>query len=162
MTSLRAVGWMLSAAVFLGISSLLAQTQADLDQQSCGQFHKADASLNATYSKILKEYGKNAQFVSKLKAAQRAWLAFRDAELEARFPKPDKQAEYGTVYPMCRCTQLQELTEQRRKELGLWLDGIPEGDVCAGSVKTARAGDASVVPAGSSQNCLDRRASVVP
>jgi uncharacterized protein YecT (DUF1311 family) len=161
MKSLRAVLWM-SIAVYLGISSLHAQTQSDLDQQSCGQFHKADVSLNATYSKILKEYGKDAQFISKLKAAQRAWLAFRDAELEARFPKPDKQTEYGTVYPVCRCTQLQELTEERTKELTLWLDGIPEGDVCAGSVKTAAAGHSSVVPAGSSQNCLDRRASVVP
>ncbi len=161
MKSLRGVLWM-SIAVFLGFSSLHAQTQADLDQQSCGQFHKADASLNATYSRILKEYGKDAQFISKLKAAQRAWLAFRDADLEAWFPKPDKQAEYGTVYPMCRCTQLQELTEQRTKELRVWLDGIPEGDVCSGSVRTAGAGHSSVFPAGSAQNCLDRRAGVVP
>jgi uncharacterized protein YecT (DUF1311 family) len=161
MKSLQAVLWML-IAVFFGVSNLHAQTQADLDQQSCGQLRKADASLNATYSKILKEYGNDAQFISKLKAAQRAWLAFRDAELEARFPKADKQADYGTVYPMCRCTQLQELTEQRTKELRTWLDGIPEGDVCAGSVRTAGAGQSSVVPASSSQNCLDRRTGVVP
>ena len=128
----------------------------------CGQFHKADASLNATYSKILKEYGEDAQFVSKLTATQRAWLAFRDAELEARFPKPDKQAEYGTVYPVCCCMQLQELTEQRTKELRVWLDGIPEGDVCAGSVKRAGAGHSSTAPAGAPQNCLDRRARVAP
>jgi uncharacterized protein YecT (DUF1311 family) len=161
MKSLQAVLW-ISIAAFLGISGLHAQTQADLNQQSCGELRKADASLNATYSKILKEYGNDAQFISKLKAAQRAWLAFRDAELEARFPKTDKQAEYGSVYPMGRCTQLQELTEQRTKELRTWLDGIPEGDVCARSVRTAGAGHSSVVPASSSQNCLDRRTGVVP
>jgi len=161
MKSLRAVLW-ISIAGFLGISSLHGQTQADLDQQSCGQFHKADASLNATYAKILKEYGKDAEFISKLKAAQRAWLAFRDAELEALFPKPDKQAEYGSVYPMCRCMQLQELTQERTKNLQLWLKGIPEGDVCAGSVKTARVRGSSVAPVSTSQACLDRRASVLP
>jgi hypothetical protein len=36
---------------------------------------------------------------------------------------------------------LTELTEQREKELKVWADGIPEGDVCQGSVKTARMDD---------------------
>jgi hypothetical protein len=36
---------------------------------------------------------------------------------------------------------LTELTEQREKELKVWADGIPEGDVCNGSVKNARVND---------------------
>jgi hypothetical protein len=36
---------------------------------------------------------------------------------------------------------LSELTEQREKELKTWADGILEGDVCNGSVKTAQVDD---------------------
>ncbi|MGB7330433.1 MAG: lysozyme inhibitor LprI family protein, partial [Terriglobales bacterium] len=89
-------------------------------------------------SKILKEYADDQQFIAKLKTAQKAWLAFRDAELEALYPKDNKQAEYGTVYPMCHCSELQFLTEERTKQLNRWLDGTREGDVCAGSIKVAQ------------------------
>jgi uncharacterized protein YecT (DUF1311 family) len=112
-----------------------SQTQSDLDEQSCGQARKADRAMNATYAKILREYANDQEFITKLKAAQRAWVAFRDAELEALYPKTDKQTDYGTVYPMCRCSEIQFLTEKRTKELKRWLDGTIEGDVCAGSLK---------------------------
>jgi len=39
---------------------------------------------------------------------------------------------------MYRCAVLTELTEQRAKELKTWANGIPEGGVCNGSVKTSR------------------------
>jgi uncharacterized protein YecT (DUF1311 family) len=115
-----------------------AQTQAAMAQDACAQYKKADQALNATYAKVLKDYAKVPQFLAKLKQAQRAWIAFRDAHLAARFPKADKQAEYGSSYPLCRCAVLTGLTEQREKELKTWSDGIPEGDVCNGSVKTAQ------------------------
>ena len=124
--------------VSLAAINLLAQTQSAMNRDACTQYTQADHALNAAYTKILKDYAKDAQFLAKLKQAQRAWVAFRDAQLEARFPKADKQSEYGSAYPTCRCSLLTELTEQRTKELKVWVDGIPEGDVCNGSVKTAR------------------------
>jgi uncharacterized protein YecT (DUF1311 family) len=130
--------WVVTLVIFFAASGLHAQTQGELDEQACGQFHKADVTLNETYSKVLKEYANDQQFIAKLKTAQKAWLAFRDAELEALYPKDNKQAEYGTVYPMCHCSELQFLTEERTKQLKRWLEGTLEGDVCAGSVKTAR------------------------
>jgi len=132
--------WVVTLVIFFffAASGLRAQTQGDLDEQSCGQFHKADVALNETYSRILKEYAKDQQFIAKLKTAQKAWLAFRDAELEALYPEDNKQAEYGTVYPMCHCSELQFLTEERTKQLNRWLDGTREGDVCAGSIKVAQ------------------------
>jgi len=141
--------------ILLCFRGLRAQTQADLDKEACGQFHQADASMNQAYSRILKEYATDEPFLAKLKAAQRAWLAFRDADLEAHFPKADKQPEYGTVYPVCRCTHLQELTEERTKQLKLWLDVTPEGDVCAGSVKTAASVHSSPTSVRGSARCFD-------
>ena len=91
--------------------------------------------MNEIYSRVLKEYAKDTEFIAKLKVAQKARTAFRDAQVEALFPKANKQVEYGTVYPMCHCIELQSLTEERTKQLKMWVDGIPEGDVCSGSVK---------------------------
>jgi uncharacterized protein YecT (DUF1311 family) len=109
-----------------------------MNRDACARYKKADQSLNSTYSKVLKDYARDPQFLGRLKQAQRAGIAFRDAHLAARFPKAEKQAEYGSSYPACPCAVLTELTEQRTKELKTWSDGIPEGDVCNGSVKTAR------------------------
>jgi hypothetical protein len=51
------------------------------------------------------------------------------------FPAKDKQANYGSVYPMCAANLLSELTEARIKQLRVWLVGSEEGDVCSGSVR---------------------------
>ena len=36
----------------------------------------------------------------RFKAAERAWIAYRDAYMGAMYPAKDKQAEYGSIYPM--------------------------------------------------------------
>jgi uncharacterized protein YecT (DUF1311 family) len=144
----------LSALAFFPLA-VNAQTQSGMIHDACAQYKKADQALNATYAEVLKDYAKDPQFLATLKQAQRAWIAFRDAHLAARFPKPDKQAEYGSSYPMCRCAVLTEFTEQREKELRVWADGIPEGDVCNGSVKTARVDDEGCKRTGTSLRTVE-------
>lgn len=145
--------WLTPIIICFGGFSLQAQTQGDLDEQACSQFHRADVAMNETYSNVLKEYAKDEQFISKLKTAQKSWLAFRDAHMEALYPRTNRQAEYGTVYPMCHCIQLQGLTEERTKQLKVWLVGIMEGDVCTGSVKVAGSGDSSATPPSVVKRC---------
>ena len=116
-----------------------AQTQTELNDCAGNDLVKADKDLNITYQRILKKYAKDALFVKRLKEAQRAWLAFRDAQIQMKFPTSsaaESTVQYGTVYPMCSASYKAELTEQRTKQLREWLTGIEEGDVCAGSVKT--------------------------
>jgi uncharacterized protein YecT (DUF1311 family) len=84
-----------------------------------------------------------ADFLQKLKAAQRLWIAFRDAHLESLYPAGDKQLEYGSAYGACRCLALVELTNRRLEELKVWLRGVPEGETCKGSVRIRR-GDEGV------------------
>lgn len=124
-------------AIALLSSCLFAQTQTQMTADACASYKKADQSLNDTYKKVLAAYSKDTLFLQKLKAAQRAWVAFRDAHLDALYPAADKQAEYGSMFSTCRCAALQELTEQRTKELQKWLDGVPEGETCRGSIKSA-------------------------
>jgi uncharacterized protein YecT (DUF1311 family) len=116
-----------------------AQTQTELNECAGNSLVKADHELNRTYQQILKKYAKDTLFLQRLKRAQRAWMTFRDAELQMKFPSSsvtDIKTRYGSVYPMCYANFKAELTERRNKELSVWLKGIEEGDVCSGSVNT--------------------------
>lgn len=119
------IGAMLAMPVF-------AQTQQELNDGACAEYRKVDAQLNETYQAILRKKGDDAVFLAALKKAQRAWIAFRDAELEAVYPEEDKRVHYGSVYTMCSCSLATELTQQRVEQLTTWLTA-EEGDVCSGS-----------------------------
>ena len=117
--------------------SSFGQSQAQMNTQADAACRKADQALNRTYQQIFKEYRAQPVFLQNLRAAQQRWLQFRDAELKARYPAANTQQEYGSVFPMCYSADLEELTKARTQQLRRWLTGIPEGDVCPGSVKVA-------------------------
>ncbi len=109
-----------------------AQTQVEMNDEAQENYIKADKELNQVYQQILKEYKDDKVFINKLKIAQRSWIKFRDADMEAMYPD---EAEQGSVFPACWFMALESLTKERTEKLRIWLDGIEEGDVCAGSVK---------------------------
>ncbi|UNK50812.1 DUF1311 domain-containing protein [Lysobacter sp. S4-A87] len=106
------------------------QSQAGLNECANLGARDADAELNDVYRKILSANAGDPVFVEKMKTAQRAWLAFRDAQLAARYPHPE---DSGSVLPMCEGNELEALTRERTKQLRSWLSGVEEGDVCTGS-----------------------------
>lgn len=115
-----------------------AQTQVELNTCAGDEYAAADAELNRVYKKILESYKGDPKFITKFRASQRAWISFRDAELEARFPHADggKSAQYyGSIFPMCYAQYKAGLTRERAAKLQEWLDGAEEGDVCSGSVE---------------------------
>ncbi|CDX24948.1 conserved exported hypothetical protein [Mesorhizobium sp. ORS 3324] len=78
---------------------------ADADYQA------ADAKLNATYKDIA---GRNDEKANKLlQTAQRAWIAFRDAECAYS----TAGSEGGSIHPMEVSQCLTELTTERTKQL---------------------------------------------
>ncbi len=112
------------------------QTQHEMHKDANNRYKKSDNELNKVYQKILTEYKSDSIFINRLKKTQKIWIAYKDAELEMKFPAENKQAQYGSVYPMCVSLFLKELTDERTKKLRVWLNGIEEGDMCSGSVKT--------------------------
>ena len=94
----------------------------------------ATAEMERIYALILQRFEKDDVFVSKFQASQTAWEQFRDAHLEALYPAQDKRLAYGSVYGRCRQMALAALTRQRIEQLHPWLDGVAEGEVCAGSL----------------------------
>jgi uncharacterized protein YecT (DUF1311 family) len=106
-----------------------------MNQAAQAKFNQADKQLNIVYKKILTSYSRDSNFIAQLKASQRIWIQFRDAEMKMKFPEKD-QSNYGSVFPMCLYIYMEELTVERTKKLKLWLTGAKEGEVCSGSIKT--------------------------
>lgn len=80
----------------------------------------ADAELNLTYRRILKSGAGEPHFVEKLKAAQRAWIELRDADLDSQFPLADgddPKFAYGSIYPLEHASAETELIRQRTQYL---------------------------------------------
>ena len=106
-----------------------AMTQLALNACFCDRAQKADVQLNDIYQQLLKKNASDTNYIDKLRISERAWVAFRDAQLEALYPDPDPKAAYGSMFTMCECMAREELTMDRVKQLRRMLKSV-EGDVC--------------------------------
>lgn len=97
-----------------------AQTTADMVTCADRDYKAADKELNEVWRTTLsvveqaqKLEGGTVDLVGKLRDAQRAWIAFRDAEcaLEAA------QVAGGTMEPVVKITCLHDLTTRRTADL---------------------------------------------
>ena len=87
-----------------------ARTQQDLNLCASRAFQKADAELNKLYQQLMKDAGAGEK--ARLRAAQVAWLKFRDAHCEYEaFGNTG-----GSIYPMVHSFCLAEVTEERAKQ----------------------------------------------
>ncbi len=124
---------LLFVVIVSGLNAL-SQTQGKMNSDAGDSLHAADKELNEVYRKILTGYSNDTLFIKNLKISQKLWIQFRDAEMNMKYPER-KVGYYGSVLPMCWAIYKEQLTRDRTKTLKQWLDGIEEGDVCAGSVK---------------------------
>jgi uncharacterized protein YecT (DUF1311 family) len=89
-------------------------------------YDAADAKLNKTYRDLV---GRNDDKANKLlQTAQRAWIAFRDAECDYS----TSDSEGGSIYPMEVSECLTRLTNDRIKQLTAGTN-CEEGDVSCAS-----------------------------
>jgi uncharacterized protein YecT (DUF1311 family) len=88
-----------------------AATQMDMDYCAGLDFKAADAKLNALYQEMMAKY--DGADKEKLKVAEKAWLAYRDAECDFE----TAQSQGGTIHPMIVTMCLTDKTKARLKEL---------------------------------------------
>jgi len=124
----------LSIIAFCFCTVVQGQTQQELNQQAQNKYLAADKELNQLYQQIMFEYKEDKTFIANLKAAQRLWIKFRDAELDMKYPQRE-YGFYGSIHPMCVSIYLEKLTRERINTLQTWAEGIEEGDGCGGSEK---------------------------
>ncbi|MDB5200956.1 MAG: hypothetical protein JWQ27_365 [Ferruginibacter sp.] len=122
-----------SMLLALSLQTTFAQTQAEMNQDAQKAYKRSEAEINTVYQQILKAYSDDQLFIKNLRAAQRLWIQFRDAEMKAKFPaRPGNY--YGSVFPTCWSNYMKALTDERIAKLKTWLEPVPEGEVCGGSV----------------------------
>ena len=128
MTYLRKI--ILYVSIFLLSSSAFAfecnpeGNQAEMNQCAYDDFLKADRALNDVYQQLIKKSKGNKTYIKQLRKAQRAWIKFRDAELDAMFscPEADIKLCWGSLVGIFYPTAKAELTEERTKKLQHYLD----------------------------------------
>lgn len=101
-----------------------ASTQTDMSLCADQAYRKSDADLNAAYRDVMARLVDNKDATTRLQAAQKAWLFFRDAECAFS----SSGVTGGSAYPMVLSMCLDKLTQARTKELRAYLK-CEEGDM---------------------------------
>jgi uncharacterized protein YecT (DUF1311 family) len=101
-----------------------------MNEEEHKNFLKADKELNQVYQQILKGYKSDTAFIKNLKASQRLWVQFRDAELSMMYPDRNP-GYYGSIHPMCWSIYKTELTNERIEKLRKWLNSENEEESCS-------------------------------
>jgi uncharacterized protein YecT (DUF1311 family) len=104
----------------LPLTEANAQSQSQMNLEEYARFEKADANLNKVYALLLAKL--DVEGKAKLRAAQRAWVTFRDAqaELEADLMRG------GSAAPLLRAGSLRENTERRIADLKRMLETLSD------------------------------------
>ena len=114
--------------------SSYAQDDLNSYKEFSPSYLKTEKNLAHIYHQVMEEYKDDKIFLDALVASQVNWISYRDSELRLKYPHTEENY-YGTVYSICASSYLEELTQDRIVHLMSWLNGVEEGDVCAGSIK---------------------------
>lgn len=90
-----------------------ATSQAEMNVCANEEATRVDSELNNVYRTLLSKAGSQPEAVAKIQIAERAWIAYRNAYIDAMYPAKNKQAEYGTTYPMDADLLHAKLTRQQ-------------------------------------------------
>lgn len=102
--------------------------QAQINGQAAARLSVADQALNAAYSRLVREASPHGR--RRLRAAQLAWIRFRDLDCAAR-----AGSRGGSFHPAAVSLCLEAVTDERTKVLQSELD-CAEGDMgCGGHIE---------------------------
>lgn len=94
-----------------------------MEMTSCAnaKAEKPDKELNETYHRLLSYVKSQKNVADKIIAMESAWITYRDQYMIAMYPAKDKQAEYGSMYPMEANLLNAKLTREHIADLKLLL-----------------------------------------
>lgn len=111
-----------------------AATQTAMNACGATDLKHVEAALSDTLARIRTQYADDPLFLERLEQSQLQWRQSLQADLDLRFPQSDTHFYYGSVFPLCLATVKTGLIQHRIAMLNVWLTGLEEGEVCAGSV----------------------------
>jgi uncharacterized protein YecT (DUF1311 family) len=104
--------WAEESKLYLACNSH-AKTQYDMNACANDEAKRLDDELNRIYKLVLSKAADDPVATAKIKAAEKAWMVYRDAYIEAMYPAEDKHAEYGSIYPMDAALLGAKITRQQ-------------------------------------------------
>lgn len=94
-----------------------ASSQAAMTECAGGAYKQADAELNQVYRTVLGRLKDDSALMQRMVTAQRAWVAYRDAECAFAGSLAEGGSAYPVVQAMCLTQQTRDRTEALRKYL---------------------------------------------
>jgi len=94
-----------------------ADTQTAINACANEEASRVEVELNEIYQRLLVAARGEPRAVEKLLAAEKAWIDYRDAYMNARYLAEDKQAEYGSIFPAEFALIRAKLTKQHIEAL---------------------------------------------
>ncbi len=99
-----------------------ASSQNEMNVCAKQDWQSADGQLNRVYHQVLAKFAKDSKRLGAIQRSERAWRAFRDAELDAMYPPGTRDNEhFGSIFPVCWGRVNVRYIEQRIKELQAYL-----------------------------------------
>jgi len=94
-----------------------ANTQSAINDCAREEARRVDAELNAVYQRLLVAARGEPGAVDAIIAAEKVWIDYRDAYMNAMYPAKDKQAAYGSIFPTDANLVHAKLTRQQTDAL---------------------------------------------
>jgi uncharacterized protein YecT (DUF1311 family) len=100
-----------------------AFTRAEVNGCVSDEVRRVEAELNDVYQKLLSTVSQDPAAVAKVRASEKAWMAYRDLYIEAMWPAQNKQI-YGSML-LAKAMQLRtKLTRQHIDSVKELLDQL--------------------------------------
>ena len=122
------VGVALLAACTQNRAVPVEDSQLGIGKSAITDLATEEAEMARLLDRLTSQAAGKPDAIATLDRVQAAWLAYRDAQVQAMWPFPAR-ASYGSAYPMCVDDVKAQLTKIRVSELRAMLEPV-EGDVC--------------------------------
>lgn len=118
-------------AILVFLLTLVSCSTQESSEDSCTSFDALDLKMLNLIEQIQLKHKDDAKFLHNFNMEQVYWIQYRDTHLKAIYPRDwsrHYRKKYGKeLFNPCKCKEMTRYTQERIKELKLWLNKGPEG-----------------------------------
>jgi len=112
----------------------IAGSDLEFGLKLCRGFAESESTTSKLIAQLREKHAGDKTFLGALAAAQKAFRKFRVTMLKLQYPAKDARKAYGSSYEGCRCESMKRMTDAWLENLKRWREGVPQGEICAGTI----------------------------